>query len=41
MIDLFRDLPQAVENSVQIARRCNVFLEFDEVHMPAISVGFR
>ena len=36
MIDLFRDLPQAIENSVQIARRCNVFLEFDKVHMPAI-----
>jgi DNA polymerase-3 subunit alpha len=36
MINLFRDLPQAIENSVQIARRCNVFLEFDKVHMPAI-----
>ena len=36
MIELFRDLPQAIENSVQIARRCNVFLEFDKVHMPTI-----
>jgi DNA polymerase-3 subunit alpha len=36
MIDLFRDLPEAIENSVQIAKRCNVFLEFDKVHMPAI-----
>jgi DNA polymerase-3 subunit alpha len=39
MIDLFCDLPQALENSVQIARRCNVFLEFDKVHMPAIPVA--
>lgn len=36
MIVLFRDLPEAIENSVQIARRCNVFLEFDKVHMPTI-----
>jgi DNA polymerase-3 subunit alpha len=36
MVNLFRDLPQAIENSVQIARRCNVFLEFNKVHMPAI-----
>jgi DNA polymerase-3 subunit alpha len=39
MINLFQDLPQAIENSIQIGRRCNVFLEFDKVHMPAISSG--
>jgi DNA polymerase-3 subunit alpha len=36
MNNLFREIPEAIQNSVQIARRCNVFLEFDKVHMPAI-----
>jgi DNA polymerase-3 subunit alpha len=34
MTELFSDLPSAVENSIQIARRCNVFLDFESTHMP-------
>ncbi len=34
MAELFSDLPSAVENSIQIARRCNVFLDFESTHMP-------
>ena len=36
MIELFDDIPEAIENSVQIAQRCNVFLDFKTVHMPVI-----
>ena len=34
MHELFADLPEAVENSVEIARRCNVDVKvpFNEVH---------
>ena len=34
MTELFSDLPSALENSIQIARRCNVFLDFESTHMP-------
>ena len=34
MAALFADLPEAVENSVEIAMRCNVTLALDEVKMP-------
>ncbi|HUF72460.1 MAG TPA: DNA polymerase III subunit alpha [Gammaproteobacteria bacterium] len=38
MVELFGDLPEALENSVEIARRCNFMLETDAVHMPQFEV---
>lgn len=34
MIALFSDLPSAIENTVNLAQRCNVFLNFDEDYLP-------
>jgi len=34
MNELFTDLPSALTNSVEIAKRCNVFLDFETTHMP-------
>ena len=34
MARLFSDLPSALENTIEIARRCNVFIDFDTTHMP-------
>ncbi len=34
MADLFADIPEALENSVAIAQRCNVKLNLGEVHLP-------
>lgn len=38
MQDLFKDLPAALENTVQIALRCNLILELDVVHLPKYPV---
>lgn len=35
MDELFSDMPVAIRNSVEIARRCNVFLNFEDNHLPA------
>nr|VFJ60646.1 MAG: DNA polymerase III, alpha subunit [Candidatus Kentron sp. FW]VFJ67660.1 MAG: DNA polymerase III, alpha subunit [Candidatus Kentron sp. FW] len=37
MVDLFADIPEAIENSVEIARRCNVEFQFGENHLPDFS----
>nr|VFK30170.1 MAG: DNA polymerase-3 subunit alpha [Candidatus Kentron sp. MB] len=37
MASLFSDIPEAVENSVEIARRCNVTLRFGENYLPNFS----
>ncbi|MDQ6995323.1 MAG: DNA polymerase III subunit alpha, partial [Mariprofundaceae bacterium] len=34
MQDLFHDIPEALENSVNIARRCNIDLKFGEYKLP-------
>ena len=34
MSELFADLPEALENAVEIARRCNLELEFDRTVLP-------
>ena len=34
MAAIFSDIPSALENTVEIARRCNVFIDFDTTHMP-------
>ena len=39
MVALFRDIPSAIENSVNIAMRCNVLLELGTYHMPAFPVA--
>lgn len=34
MVNLFADLPQAIESTQIIADRCNVELDFDTIHLP-------
>ena len=34
MVALFADIPEAIENSVEIAKRCNVDLKFGEYFLP-------
>lgn len=38
MAENFKDLPEAVENSVKIAERCNVEIELGKWHMPIITI---
>jgi DNA polymerase-3 subunit alpha len=38
MAELFADLPEALENAVEIARRCNLVLELGDAHLPAYAV---
>ena len=38
MAELFADLPEALENSVQIARRCSLVLQLGESRLPAYPV---
>ena len=38
MVELFADLPGVLENSVEIARRCNLALEFGTYHLPVFPV---
>lgn len=35
MVELFANFPEAIDNSVEIAKRCNLFLNFDENFLPA------
>jgi DNA polymerase III subunit alpha len=39
MCELFSDIPAALENSVNIAMRCNIELEFGTYHLPEYPVG--
>jgi DNA polymerase-3 subunit alpha len=34
MASLFADLPEALENTVELAKRCNLELQFDEYFLP-------
>lgn len=38
MAELFRDCPEAITNSVEIAKRCNYSLEFGDYHLPHFPV---
>ena len=38
MISLFKDIPEAIENTVEIARRCNVHIPLGKHHLPAYPV---
>ena len=34
MCELFKDLPVAISNTLEIAKRCNMFLDFSRNHLP-------
>ena len=38
MGDLFRDIPEAMAHTMEIAEACNLELKFDEKHIPRVSV---
>ncbi len=38
MAELFYNLPEAIENTLKIAERCNVTFDFDTFHLPDFSV---
>ena len=38
MIELFSDIPEAIENTIEIARRCNLELTLGENYLPDFSV---
>ncbi len=38
MMDLFRDAPEAIVHTMEIAEECNLELKFDEKHIPRITV---
>jgi len=38
MAEAFRNIPEAIENTVRIAERCNVELEFNRLHLPKFDV---
>jgi len=38
MAELFRDIPQALENTERIAEMCNLDLEFGRLHLPEIEL---
>ena len=35
----WKDLPEAIKNSLKIADRCNLLLEFGQLHMPRFDLG--
>ncbi|MBD2813866.1 DNA polymerase III subunit alpha [Xenorhabdus sp. Flor] len=39
MCELFSDIPEALENSVEIAKRCNVTIRLDEYFLPKFPTG--
>ena len=38
MAELFKDIPQAVENTERIAQMCNLKLEFGRLHLPEVEL---
>lgn len=38
MWELFKNIPEAMENTLKIAERCNVELEFNKLHLPEYKV---
>ncbi len=38
MMDLFRDVPEAIAHTLEIAEVCNLELKFEEKHIPRISI---
>ena len=38
MADLFADMPEALDTTLEIADKCNVEISFDERHLPQFPV---
>jgi DNA polymerase-3 subunit alpha len=38
MGELFRDLPEAIKNTMEIAEKCNVSFDFDQVRLPKFTI---
>ncbi len=38
MAEMYRDLPEAIENTARIARMCDLKLDFGRVHLPEIEI---
>lgn len=38
MVELFSDIPEALENTIEIAKRCNLELIFEQMHLPNFPV---
>jgi len=38
MVELFSDIPTAIENTLEIAKRCNVQLSLGDAHLPNFSI---
>ncbi|MFC2043600.1 DNA polymerase III subunit alpha [Chloroflexota bacterium] len=38
MVELYQDIPQAIENSERIAEMCNLKLEFGRLHLPEVEL---
>ena len=36
MAELFRDIPQALKNTLEVAEKCSLELEFGQVHLPPV-----
>jgi DNA polymerase III subunit alpha len=39
MCELFADIPEAIENTLEIAKRCNVTVRLDEIFLPKFPTG--
>ncbi|MGP1931560.1 MAG: DNA polymerase III subunit alpha, partial [Arsenophonus sp. ET-DL12-MAG3] len=39
MVELFSDIPEALKNSVEIAKRCNVIINLGEYFLPKFPTG--
>ncbi len=39
MADMFQDIPEALDNTIEIARRCNLHFEFGRYYLPAYPVS--
>jgi len=38
MCDMFKSIPEALENTIKVAERCNVELDFNKLHLPEFKV---
>ncbi len=38
MMELFRDIPEAIANTLEVAEACNLELKFDEKHIPRFTI---
>lgn len=38
MVEVFKDLPQAIESTIEISNKCEIKLQFDQLHLPEFPV---